>query len=274
MDVLITGRGTSGSWEIRGRQLGAALGARVEPMAETVNEPVAVVVKRAPDRLLRSLRGRLLVWDVVDAFPQPSSDSWTQDQCLRWLDHEVERIRPNAIIAATERMAVDCRRYGVPVLCLPHHHRPDIARNPIRERIEVVGYEGSPRYIVGWSRVIERECSRIGARFVVNPSALADVDVVLALRDSKGYAPRQWKSNVKLANAHGSGTPWIGCREAGYLETASGAEYWADTPAELAIALDWLADRCAREYVADRLVQKAFPLEAAAERLKTLLRSL
>lgn len=144
-------------------------------------------------------------------------------------------------------MAEDCEGFGIPVLWLPHHHRPGIARNPIREEIRKVGYEGSPQYINQWRPHIEAECQRIGAEFVVNPPRLADVDVVLALRDAKGYAPRFWKSNVKLANAHGSGTPFIGCRESGYIETASGAEYWADNPVELRVAMDWLKSQSARE---------------------------
>lgn len=272
MRVLITGKGTSGSWKIRGEQLGAAIGARVEPMTTPAGETVAVCVKRLPDALLRGLRGIPVVWDVVDAYPQPVGNGWTEAQCKDWLGREVERIKPAAIIAATKQMAQDCEAFGLPVLWLPHHHRPEIGRNPIRPAIRVVGYEGSPQYIAGWRRHIEAECERIGATFRVNPERLADVDVILALRDSAGYAPRHWKSNVKLANAHGSGTPFIGCREAGYIETASGAEYWADTPSELRMALDWLKSQEAREAVSDRFMARAFPVEQAAERLKEFLR--
>lgn len=269
--VLITGRGTSGSWQIRGVQLGAALGARVEPNATPRDERIVVGVKRLTDEQVRAVRGRPLVWDVVDAWPQPRGNDWEEGLCRRWLAQEIERIQPAGIIAATRRMAEDCDGFGVPVLWLPHHYRPGIALNPVRDRIRAVGYEGAPAYIERWRKAIDRECARIGARFVVNPAQLSDVDVVLALRSSRGYAPRHWKSGVKLANAHGSGTPWIGCREAGYLETASGAEYWADSQDELRIALDWLADQAAREQVADRFRQRAFPVEAAAARLNGFL---
>ncbi len=268
MRLLITGRGTSGSWQIRGVQLGKAIGARVEAQARLGDADAVIGVKRLPDDLLRSLRGRPLIWDVVDAWPQPHGNDWDEALCQRWLAQEVERIQPAGIIAATKRMSTDCQAFGVPVLWLPHHHRPSIAPNPVRERLAVVGYEGSYGYIERWRKAIDRECTRIGARFVVNPPQLADVDVVLALRGSSGYAPRHWKSGVKLENAHGSGTPWIGCREAGYLETASGAEYWADTPEELRIALDWLSDQSSREQVADRFRAAAFSVETAAARLK------
>jgi hypothetical protein len=269
MRVLMTGRGTSGSWQIRGEQLGAALGARVEPVAVGPRgADVVVAVKRLPDDLLRRLRGVPLVWDIVDAWPQPGGNEWGRTLCMRWLAQEIARIRPAAIVAATRAMADDLAVFDLPVLWLPHHHRPGIASNPVRSRIEVVGYEGSPGYIESWRPAIERECARIGARFVVNPPQLADVDVVFALRGSRGYAPRYWKSGVKLANAHGSGTPWIGVREAGYLEIASGAEYWADTPAELRIALDWLSDQSAREQVSDRFRARAYGVDAAAAALK------
>lgn len=271
MKVLITGKGTSGSWKIRGEQLGAVLGARVAPLAPAGDADVVIGVKRLPDALLAAVAGRPLVWDLVDAWPQPAGNDWSRGYCLRWLSQEVQRIQPAAFIAATERMAQDLQAFGRPVLWLPHHHRPQIERNPIRERLTLVGYEGGVDYIRPWQRAIESACKKIGALFVINPPALADVDVVLALRGSTGYAPRHWKSGVKLANAHGSGTPWIGGREAGYQETASGAEYWADTPAELEVALEWLRPRSNRQAVADRFLASAFSVETAAARLREFL---
>jgi len=269
----MAGSGRSGSWVIRGQQLAEAIGADVCTNGAVGAADMVIGVKRVADSLASAARGRL-VWDVVDAYPQPRGNEWGESECKSWLVGEVRRIRPKAVIAATQRMAQDCKGLGIPVLYLPHHHRPGIARNPIRERIEVVGYEGGENYIGRWRAVIEEECARIGARFVINPSRLADVDVVLALRDSHGYAPRNWKSNVKLANAHGSGTPWIGCREAGYIETAAGTEYWADTPSELRVALNWLSDQSAREQVSDRFVAAAFPVEKAAEVLWNFLKGL
>lgn len=271
MKVLITGKGTSGSWQIRGVQLGAALGARVEPMASAGDADVVVGVKRLPEQLLGGLRDRPLVWDVVDAWPQPEGNDWSGRFCRQWLHKEVARIKPAAIIAATAKMAEDLREFDLPVLYLPHHHRPGIARNPISETVRVVGYEGGVDYVRPWQRAIEAACRRIGAMFVINPPALAEVDVVLALRGSTGYAPRNWKSGVKLANAHGSGTPWIGGREAGYLEMSRGAEYWADSPQELETALEWLLPQANRQAVSDRFLQCAFTVEMAAEKLRAFL---
>lgn len=105
------------------------------------------------------------------------------------------------------------------------------------------------------------------------PASLADVDVVLALRGSwwNGYAQQHWKSNVKLANAHGSGTPFIGAPEDGYLETAAGAEYWATCESDLARALDWLESEQARKSVQQRFLKAALPVEKVAEQYREVL---
>lgn len=245
MKILVTGRGTSGSFRVRGEQLGAAIGASVIPKALDVGGyDAAVLVKRTENDLLQRLRraGVPIVWDVVDAYPQPQGNTWTREECMAWLRAEVQRIQPVGIVAATRAMAADCEEFGVPVLALPHHARPGLAKNPVRAVVETVGYEGAEHYLGRWRRILEAECLRRGWRFVVNPPALADLDIVVALRDVDGYAPRHWKSGVKLSNAQGSGTPFIGCREAGYREQAVGtAEKWVDTEAELARALDALS---------------------------------
>jgi hypothetical protein len=268
--ILVTGRGTSGSWKIRGEQLGRAIGAHVEPQALRYDSELVIGVKRVSSVLAEAYRGRL-VWDVVDAWPQPTGNDWGEADCKAWLRSEIERLQPIGLIAATRKMAEDCQGFDIPVLWLPHHCRPGIEPNPIRDRVEVIGYEGGVKYIEPWLQTVESECRRIGARFVLNPPRLADLDIVLALRGASGYAPRFWKSNVKASNAHGSGTPLIACRESGYLELATGLEQWADTPEELTAAIDALADVEKRRRVREVFLQAAIPLEVAAERLRNWL---
>jgi hypothetical protein len=264
--ILITGRGTSGSWEIRGVQIGQTIGATVLPNApDIVPYDLAVLVKRPTSDLLERLhRAKVrIVWDVVDSYPQPTGNDWTKARCQAWLEEMVLMVRPSGIVAATQAMASDCERFGVPVLTLPHHARPGLRQNPLRP-VKVIGYEGGEQYITKWRPVIEAECNRRGWQFVTQPSEMADVDIVLALRDSNGYAPRNWKSNVKLANAQGSGTPVICGREAGYLETQSGAERWADTPEELRAAFDSLEPTEERFAVSRTLKQAAPSIGATA----------
>lgn len=280
MEILMTGRGSSGSWQVRGIQLGRAMGATVMPEArDLAAHDVAVLVKRyTPDLLARlhaarEREGLRIVYDVVDAWPQPRGNLWSREQCLAWLRAEMALIQPDGIVAATYEMLQDCKEFGVPTLLLPHHARPGLRRNPIRDQVRAVGYEGAEHYIERWRPLIEAECMRRGWRFEMQPPELADVDIVLALRDHAGYGPRKWKSNVKLANAQGSGTPIACCRESGYLENDSGGALWADTPEQLANAFDIFTPLAARRNAAAKLLAATPHLQTVAEAYASWLRS-
>ena len=279
MKVLFTGRGTSGSWAIRGVQIGNAMGARVVPMASESDcrwADVIVVVKRVPPDLLERIRrsGRPWIYDIVDAYPQPECGSWDRAKSISWLADTENNLKPDRVIWPNAQMQADSHADGWPVLY--HHHRPGIQCNPIRKEIRKIGYEGAPSFMDGWRKVIDAQCARIGAEFVINPLNLADVDVVLALRDKNhaGYPQRMWKSNVKLANAHGSGTPFIGMPEPGYQETASGCEYWARNGDELGQALDWLAPQNTREHVSEKFLKSAITVEQVADQCKCWIEAL
>lgn len=275
MKILFTGSGTSGSYQIRAEQMAAALGARAVAMASVEDcraADVIVVVKRVPEQLLLNIRksGRPWVYDIVDAYPQPKCTAWVKDVAQAWLKEHLRGLRPDFVIWPNERMQEDAGGRGAVIY---HHHRPEIKVNPIRERIWTIGYEGAAAYLEGWREAIEMECRARGARFLLNPERMADVDVVLALRGKawNGYVQQNWKSQVKLANAHGSGTPFIGAPEAGYLETACGAELWASTHASLSVALDALESHSARQEVSARFLKSAFSIDHAAERYRDVL---
>lgn len=265
--VLVTGRGTSGSWEIRGRQLGAAIGAEVEAQASKIKGyDLCVIVKRAPADLLRRIRDARVpvVFDIVDAWPQPHGSEWPREQCLAWLRGQIAAIKPVGIVAATNAMAMDCAEFGLPVLWLPHHARPGQRINPVRPKAQTVGYEGSERHLGWWKGILEAECARRGWAFRLNPTHLAELDIVVALRQAQGYAARNWKSGVKLANAQGSGTPCIVGREAGYTETGCEGEYWADDTDDLSNALDALTSLEARRRAHELLLAGTITLESVA----------
>lgn len=282
MKVLVTGKGGAGSFAIRGVQLGAAIGAHVKPYATSQDFAVcdvSFVVKRTPPILLESLTRSRKPWvyDIVDAYPQPQCSGWNSAQCISWVRSRLQELEPNGVIWPTHRMRLDCDPDGeIPGIVLPHHHRPAIERNPIREKVQTVGYEGNPKYLSSWRALLDKECERRGWTFVANPKRLADVDIVVALRAGEwnGYAQKHYKSNVKLANAHASGTPFIGQMECGYLETATGCEYWAENPKELSVSFDWLESQSTREQVSDRFVQAAYPVERAASELTKFLRTI
>lgn len=282
MRILFTGKGGAGSFAIRGVQLGAALGATVKPYAtqqDFADCDIAVVVKRTPPVLIDALTRSQKRWvfDVVDFFPQPQCSGWNQAQSIAWVRGRLEELDPNGVIWPTHRMRLDCDPNGdFPSMVLPHHHRPQIARNPVREKVQTVGYEGNPKYLSSWGAMLDRECERRGWTFVTNPERLADVDIVVAFRAGEwnGYAQKHYKSNVKLANAHASGTPFIGQMECGYLETATGCEYWAENAKELSVSFDWLESQSTREQVSDRFVQAAYPVEKAASEVAKFLRTI
>lgn len=268
--ILITGKGTSGSWKIRGEQLGRAIGATVVAQASRAvieEHDLVVLVKRGPDDLVRRIResGKPLVWDVVDAWPQPAGSDWRREACLQWLRQRLNDLRPAACVAATETMQYDIEAEHVPALCVWHHARPGLQVNPIREQMRLVGYEGSEAHLGTWRQHIEAACQELGLRFVLQPQHLADVDVVVALRQATGYAAMQWKSNVKLANAQASGTPAIVGKERSYADTnRRGFAQSVDSPKDLVQALHDLAPKWKRAQLGEAMRHEAPTLGACA----------
>src|SRR3989304_211848 len=104
--ILVTGRGTSGSWQIRGVQMGAAIGAHVEPGALSVSGDRAAggVQRPTTDLLTRPRRGGD---DGVEAGPQPAGNDGGVEEAQAWLSGHIKALRPDAIVAATQAMARD-----------------------------------------------------------------------------------------------------------------------------------------------------------------------
>lgn len=273
MKVLFTGKGGAGSWKIRGEQLAEAMGAKAIPNASDAEIRAAdvVVIVKKPGKSDYS-RAKLVVWDIVDTWPQPEANNWPIGKAIEYLKG---RVRYDAVVYATEQMAYDLG-FNCPSLVLPHHYRPGIKINPIRGHVAKVAYEGDERFLQEWKPLLERGCSRRGWEFVVNPASLSDVDCVVALRAGRfgGTLPRRWKSNVKLANAQGSGTPIIANRECGYQETSNESVLWCDSPEELEFCLSRLDDYLLRCEIHERLRAEAFSLEVAAKVYKSWLSSL
>lgn len=272
MAFLFTGKGgRSGSWAVRGIQLGGGVGSVIPRCTDTKGFDVAVVVKRTPAETIQSLRDNSVpwVWDIVDAYPQPEANHWTRAEGIHWIRKQVDDLSPHGIIWPNRKMMEDCA-LDLPQTVLYHHHRPGIKVNPIRPEVKTVGYEGGD-YLGVYRRTLEKECDKRGWQFVVNPENLADLDIVVALRDPTGYVPFCYKSNCKLANAHGSGTPFIGNPENGYIETQTGAEYWAEDASQIGRCFDWLADQGTRELISTRFRDAAYTLEQAQTDLRNFM---
>lgn len=280
--ILFTTSGNPhrGSWIIRGKQLAEAIGG--EAVFEASEKAIAkadlvVVVKKASDAVMGAIRKRGVPWvlDIVDGWPQPQGNSWSAKQAIGWLRAHVAKTSPHGAVCATEAMFRDLGGV-VPALTLYHHARPGQVVNLVRGEVQAVGYEGSQRYLDGWRAALESECKARRWAFFLNPPSLANVDIVVALRGGQwnGYATQNWKSNVKLANAQGSGTPIICQREAGYIETASGGEWWIERPAEIAKLFSRLSSAEERRVCAELLRGKVPTLEAVAKQYRQWLERL
>lgn len=272
MKILFTGKGgRAGSWKIRGEQLGKACGAVVKERA-TIDDlsgvDLVVMVKRPlPDLILyMNQAGIPWVWDVVDFYPQPACTNWAQSYAIKWVKKQIKSFGPSAVIWPNSKMMSDCSESDFDTV-IYHHHRPNIPVNPIRDSVRVVGYDGNAKYLGSWADELRRQCNRRGWNFVVNEGTHADWDICVAFRSSEynGYVQRNWKSNVKLANAHGSGTPFIGAFESGYIESNTGAEVYCSDSSKLGAYLYFLSDYETRFAISESFLDKKYCVNSAAK---------
>lgn len=281
-----------GSWVVRGRQVAAALGATAVDDApdDAVSLASAVVaVKRPLDGLsaVCAREGVPLVYDVVDAWPQPHGNQWSEGAARRWLRQEVLEVRPQVVVAATTAMQRHLQEdlpRDIRVVCIPHHARPNQQVNPVREEVRRIGYEGCEKYIEEWLPAIYSYCRPRNIEFVVNPEHLADLDIVLAVRGGRwrGWATDNWKSGVKLSCAQGSGTPIVLMPECGARDVSTHArlpgleeaEMWVSCQEELAVALEKLAPHGERLWRSGLLSRAAVTIDDVAVMWRTLLADL
>lgn len=275
MNLLLVGNG-KGSWTMRGEQLGAALGARVRtaPTAEDWRwADLVILVKRAGALFARQAHQAQvpIVWDALDFWRQPADNAKTASDAVQLLRAAVADIRPVLTIGATQAMAdvVD----GV---YLPHHSWANLEPQAARAAVQVVAYEGSPQYLGAWLPHLLEACRRRGWAFLVNPSDLRTVDVLVAVRDGvwDGYVCREWKSGVKLVNAIAAGRPVIGQASAALREIRPPASL-VETPADLDAAFDAWIPLAARAAAVDvcRQLAPEYRLHAVAERYRAALRA-
>lgn len=179
---------------------------------------------------------------------------------MEWLRGALDIARPDVVVAATRAMQRDIEELGYSSFTIPHHFRPGVERNPVRRVFKTVGYEGAAGYLEGWIEPLMEACAARGLNFVLNPPRLADLDCVVAFRSASGYPAMNWKSNVKLANAHGTGTPFIGSPESGYTETATGSEVFLTSPADLDKALGYLEPYDLRNAISASFLGASLPI--------------
>lgn len=269
MKFLTTGKGTSGSWKCRGEQLGGSVG-KVKPHA-TIKDFIAADIVMAVKRLTPHFHRDIIssekpwIWDLVDFYPQPNCSAWSRDYAIHWVRKQIQATNPNGIIYPNREMRDDI---GIDGTVIYHHARENAPLNPIREKVRVVGYDGGHQYLGKWSKAIQKECNRRGWEFLTN-IPLHEMDIVVAFRDHphNGYVQQHWKSNVKLANAHATGTPFIGQAENGYIETSTNREFFINDEQSLSVAFDYLESYETRKAISELFKQNTITLDSVSKEL-------
>lgn len=280
MTILFTGRGNAGSWIIRGEQLAAAMNATCAAnatYADVLDAELVVVVKKATPTMLSYLRQahKRWVFDAVDFYPQPLCTHWSHSEAIAWVRNQVKQMDPTAVVWPNQRMQQDCND-GRPSFVLYHHYRPGLQPITVTPKLRVVTYEGASAYLGQWKSALDRVCKEHNCGFIANPPSMCVSDAVIAVRDKPfaGYAQMHWKSNVKLANAQALGAVFIGQRECGYMETATGAEIWVRTQDDLHEALSTIVPQHFRSSMQSKALTGAYSVQQAAKDLEGFLRGL
>jgi hypothetical protein len=214
--VCFCSRSTAGSWEIRGRQIAKM---RSNWQAIDSGSPIDIqafdlfcMVKKVDKPLLQRIQaaGKPVVFDIVDSWKQPLEGLIFRNKAMvRWLfKKKWAAINANGYIFPNRTMYDDLNTLVPNSTIIYHHYRPSIAINPIRPTVLKVGYEGAP-FLGHWKKHIQKICAIRGVEFVINPERLADIDIVILVRGGRhaSFMATNYKSNVKIANAFGSGTP-------------------------------------------------------------------
>jgi hypothetical protein len=273
MNILVVGEG-KGSWEVRGEQLGTALGARVSHALRPVDLHWAervILVKRVRPMWARVIHqhGKAFVWDALDFWRQPDDNSLSEPDARDLLQRTLAALQPDLMIGATQAMAD--AGHGV---YLPHHAWADLTPTPAREQVKVVAYQGNPVYLGAWVRPLEVACGQRGWRFVINPPDLTAADLIVAFRDGiwDGWMCRTWKSGVKVVNAMVAGRPLITQSSAAVQELRPAGTI-IEHPSELGAAFDlWTALSARAAVVAQAQVHaQTYGVAAVATRYQDIL---
>lgn len=281
MTIAFVGYEGKGAWQIRAKQIAPLIEARVDPLLVKPTKCKAVILIKMPENpLLARIRkfNLPIIWDPQDCWPQNDKKNMSnndRDSMLEWFDTSLKHVNPQLVIAASSKMQEDCISLGFKSEIIHHHCRPKIKINPIREQVSTVGIEGTPKQIGNWASRLENICKSLGFGFAANLDATRDAlhtfDILVSQREHTGYASKNWKSNVKLANAHGSGTPSIFTREQSYTDTALGCELWADTEDEIVENLLKLKDYELRKSIHEKFLTHTQTIDNIANQYKQLI---
>lgn len=216
--VCFTGNNRAGSWEIRGRQIAATRStwhaAQHIEKSDIDRFDLFCFVKRPQPEVMARVReaGKPIVLDVIDSWAQPDDGLKHTDlaSARRLFAAQWQALPPiDAFIFPNRTMQRDLAPLVRSSIVIYHHYWPDIGRNPVRPDAATVGYEGNVGYLGEWHAIVADICRHKGMQFVTNPDSLTAIDIGFAARGGShaSFLAHRYKSNVKLANCYGSGTP-------------------------------------------------------------------
>lgn len=270
MKITFVGHESKGTWVIRAKQIAPYINAKLDANFTNDNCDIIILIKKPEQKILEKIiKSNIpIIWDIQDCWPQTLNKNLgnaPREEFLKYFEDLLGNIRPNVVLATSTQMKKDIENFGYESVIINHHHRKSISINPLREKLQVVGIEGSPFQIGTWEKKLNRICNSLNLKFRANLNTavdkLAKFDVVINIRDNTGYAARYWKSNIKLANAHGSGTPAVCSREQSYLDNATGYEKWADTVDEIVAAIDELRPYEIRKEIHENFLKNKISLD-------------
>lgn len=265
--ICFTGRVRKGSWKIRGLQIAAARrnwNAVYELGHGDVSKyDLFCVVKKPDEKILSFLRkmGAPIVYDVVDNWAQPEDGLRVRGvaSARELFREKFAQIKAYSYIFPNRTMKEHCRSLVPHATYIYHHYWPGIRVNPIREQVHTVGYEGNPRYLGPWEEIARELCTKMGWKFVINPEDSSVIDIGLAARggDDDNFLSNTYKSNVKLANFYGAGTPCVvSAKEVSYHETDNGDVRFFANRDQLARQLESLRGYEVRKAIQDRFLRE------------------
>tara|TARA_B100001093_G_scaffold390878_1_gene377263 strand:+ start:3177 stop:4157 length:981 start_codon:yes stop_codon:yes gene_type:complete len=253
INVCFISNTSAGSWEIRGKQIAAMRAnwkAINKPNEAIISESDIICVVKKPNFKLINLarkKNKPIVYDIVDSWEQPNDDALyiNDNQAKKLFSKKWNEINADAYIFPTKNMEKILGNLVNNKATIYHHYWPHIKINPIRKNIKKVGYEGVG-FLGEWEKRIEKICKKRDIEFIINPNEFTDMDIVVLTRggDYASYLARNFKSNVKLANAMGSGTPaLIHYNEMSAHDTDSGDSlFFTDKPGSFERQLDRLIE--------------------------------
>ena len=276
-NVCFFGVPAMGSWKVRAQQIASArprwLAAGALEPVDILAHDVFVAVKRPYRSRLRLLRamGKTTVYDVVDCWAQPADGVSHPDlpSIRGYFERFFADLPVDGVIFPNRQMCEDLGDLVPEPTFVYHHYWPGMAPIEIRERAQVVGYEGAPAYLGPWGAVVEDACRKLGLQFVVNPPDLRAIDIGFAARGGvhASTMARRYKSNVKLANFYGAGIPClVEAAEFSYRETDDGEVRFFATAQDLYDRLAELRDLETRRRIHASFLRtrERFTLEAIA----------